>query len=249
MLLSTQRKIKLVRWHNGTINSINRSRVASKTFLLLHHLDIIRNIVTSAFHHPLGKTSQKKKHEFASSPGKSMFTSVKMFEALRFLYWDWPLRENIKKCLRTKYLSTDLKNRMKNFVYSTYFGKQQRSKNGSATNGSAPLTWGCYCFFKLSWIGSISVAILWGREKTRQITGAASPVSKAQEEFSSLYIRISSLACHLCRVLSKLGKMRRPRARFRFEIRDAPFTLENIPCRRSYSSANSEPWCRIAWGN
>ena len=69
MLLSTQRKIKLVRGHNGTINPINGSRVISRTFLLLHHLDLIGNIVTSAFHHLRGKASQKE-NEFASLPRK-----------------------------------------------------------------------------------------------------------------------------------------------------------------------------------
>lgn len=135
MLLRTQRKIKLARWHNGTINSINRSRVASKTFLLLHHLDIIGNIVTSAFHHPLGKTSQKKNiyMSLLACLEKVCLLSVNMFEALRFIYLDWPLRENNKKCLRTKYFSTYWKSGMRNFVYSTYFGKQQRSKHVSAT--------------------------------------------------------------------------------------------------------------------
>lgn len=61
MLLSTQKKIKLVRWHNGGINSINGSRVVSRTFPWLHHLDIIGHCAASAFHSSLGKASERKR--------------------------------------------------------------------------------------------------------------------------------------------------------------------------------------------
>lgn len=160
MLLSTQREIKLVRWHNGIIHSINGSRVVSRTFLLLYHLDIIGNIVTIAFHPFLGKTSQGVRRSLLACLEKECLLVWKMFEALRFIYLDWPFGKSIsKKCFRISFPVTE-RTEWRALPTELISESNKERTMYQPQNHWVSSAWCCYCFLELICISAISVAIL-----------------------------------------------------------------------------------------
>lgn len=190
MLLSTQRKIKLVRWHNGIIHSINGPKVVSRTFLLLYHLDIIGNIVTTAFHPFLGKTSQGVRRSLLACLEKECLLVWKMFEALRFIYLDWPFSKSIfKKCFRISFPVTE---RTEWRALSTVLISESNKERTmyQPQNHWVASAWCCYCFLKLICISAISVAILWKQTKIKQKMNivVASSISEALDALTLYHL-------------------------------------------------------------
>lgn len=212
MLLSPQRKIKPVRWHNGIIHSINGPRIVSRSFLLLYHLDIIGNIVTTSFHPLLGKTSQGVSRSLLACLEKECLLLWKMLEVLRFICLDWPFSKSIlKKCFRISFPVTERTEwRALSTVLISESNKERtmyQPQNHWVSSARC-----CYCFLELMCVSTTSVTILRKQKQTtKHEHSCGSSISEAPGCTHTV-----SLTCNLCRILSKLGNVRRPGDRLRF---------------------------------